>query len=125
MIGTPEQVQQQYVQNVINKAKNGKEGLTDLELTMANKYLESQKKLETLRQSRSQTAEQISGLQSRLQQLTAEMDIEVGRSAGFLDAMITMKFKEPTDVEKPCNCGPGDGCSKCGGQDESAEHPAQ
>ena len=96
-------VQEAYLTEVIEKLKNGTAGLSVEERLLGIKYQDATKKVEKLQSDAKQLAEQIQQAEKRVKEFQAQIQAELGKATGFLEALVALKYdivdKEATPEE--------------------------
>jgi len=95
----------QYLSSVMEKMKKGSEELTDVERSLAAKYMEVERKVDALNSQANNMEKEIRFKTNQLESLRDEVKTEFGRAGGIMDAMLALWDGPKGDV-------PGNGALK-------------
>ena len=85
------EVKTKYLSSVMEKMKeSGGEDLTDVERSLASKYMEIERKVDALNSQANNMEKEIKFKTSQLEGLRDEIKTEFGRAGGIMDAMLAL-----------------------------------
>ena len=85
-------VAEAYLNETLDKIKNGAKGVSVEERLLAVKYQDATKKVEKLQTEAKQLVDQIKQAEQRVKEFQAQIQTELGKATGFLESLISLKF---------------------------------
>jgi len=88
---------QAYAQDLMKKLQDGSKDLTSTEKTLGKKYMETQQRVMQASQEADNIEKQIRLSQDRLNRLKETISLEMGKAAGIMESMISIRPEASDD----------------------------